>query len=431
MKKINPKIIMVPPAQLKAAEYNPRRLTASQEKVLTRSIETYQLLDPIVANRFKGRENVIISGHQRWKIAQKLNYKEVPVIFVNLNPKKEKDLNLLMNKAQGEWDLELLKNFEIETLLDVGFDSEEIGAIWNDVLEIEDDDFQEEKELEKIKETSIKTGDLFQLGSHRLLCADSTDQNNGKILLAGERASMVYCDSPYNISLDYAKGLGGKQNYGGQVNDNKTDAEFREFTKQAMQTALSVSKPDLHFFWYCDQKYVGMIQALYAELGIKYQRTCLWMKNGFNVTPQVAFNKCYEPVVYGIKNKPYVAPINNLNEILNKEIGTGNRTIEDILDLLDIWLVKRLPGQDYEHPTSKPPTLHEKALRRCTKINDIVLDLFGGSGSTLIACEQLKRRAYLIEKDQIFCQLIINRFEKLSGLRAKKLNKAKYNHEKS
>jgi DNA modification methylase len=146
---------------------------------------------------------------------------------------------------------------------------------------------------------------------------------------------------------------------------------------------------------------------------------CLWIKNGFNATPRVAFNKCYEPCVYGTKGKPYLAPLHNLNEILDKEIGTGNRTIDDILDILDIWLAKRLPGQEYEHPTSKPPTLHEKALRRCTQINDIVLDLFGGSGSTLIACEELKRRAYLVEKEPIFCQLIINRFEKLTGVKAK------------
>ena len=106
------------------------------------------------------------------------------------------------------------------------------------------------------------------------------------------------------------------------------------------------------------------------------------------------------------------------NEILNKEIGTGNRTADDIMDIFDIWLAKRLPGQDYEHPTSKPPTLHEKPLRRCSKINDIVLDLFGGSGSTMIACEQLKRRAYMVEIEPIFCQLIINRFEKLTGIKA-------------
>jgi DNA modification methylase len=103
-------------------------------------------------------------------------------------------------------------------------------------------------------------------------------------------------------------------------------------------------------------------------------------------------------------------------------VEIGNRTIDDILDMLDIWLVKRLPGQDYEHPTEKSPTLHEKALRRCTRINDIVLDLFGGSGSTMIACEQLKRKCFLMEINPVFCQLIINRYEKYANTKATKFN---------
>lgn len=260
---------------------------------------------------------------------------------------------------------------------------------------------------------------MYELGGHRLLCADATKPDNVKILIGEEKASMIYCDPPYNISLDYNKGIGGKAKYGGNTNDHKTDTEYEDFLKKTIMNAIEASTKDLHIFYYCDQRYIGLLQQLYQSLGIKNQRVCLWIKNGFNATPQVAFNKCYEPCVYGVKGKPYLSPINNLDEIQNKEIGTGNRAIDDIMDIIDIWLAKRLPSQDYEHATSKPPTLHEKAIRRCTKINDIVLDMFGGSGSTLIACEQLKRRAYLIEYEPIFCQLIINRFEKLTGIKAK------------
>lgn len=425
MKKENIKIEKVAIALLRPAAYNPRVMDAKQETDLTASIKQFGIIDPIIANSNKDRLNIVIGGHQRLKIAIKLGYKEIPVVYLNLSVKKEKILNLRLNKNTGFWDFELLKNFEIGTLLDIGFDSEEIGMAWNDVLEIEDDQFDEEKELEKIKTTDIKPGDLFALGDNKLLCSDSTQQESIKTLMGEEKTVMVYCDPPYNISLDYNKGLGGKKNYGGHVDDSKSDTEYQEFLKQTILTAISASQPNTHFFYYCDQRYIGLLQSLYSELGIKNQRVCLWIKNGFNVTSQVSFNKCYEPCVYGIKGKPYLAPIYNLNEILNKEIGTGNRTIDDILDGLDIWLAKRLPGQEYEHSTSKPPTLHEKALRRCTKINDIVLDLFGGSGSTLIACEQLKRRAYLIEKEPIFCQLIINRFEKLTGIKARLLNKSK------
>lgn len=422
MKKDNLKIEQVSISLLKPAEYNPRRLTTKQEETLTKSIKTYKLLDPIVVNKFKGRENIIISGHQRMKVAQKIGYKEVPVVFVNLPIDKEKELNLLMNKAQGEWDLNLLKQFDIEMLLKTGFDDSDLSSIWDECLETENDNFDVEKEVAKIKKTNIKLGDMFQLGNHILLCGDSTKPETIKRLMGKEKANMAYSDSPYNINLSYSKGIGGKSNYGGQVDDNKSDVEFKEFLRKTITNSIGACHKDAHIFNYCDQKYVGMLQELYKELKIDYKRTCLWLKNGFTPTPKVGFNKCYEPVVYGTIGKPYLSDIKNLNEILNKEIENGNRTIDDILDMLDIWLVNRLPATQYEHPTEKSPTLHEKALRRCTKVNDVVLDLFAGSGSTLIACEQLKRRCFTVEINPIFCQLTINRFEKYANIKTKKLN---------
>jgi DNA modification methylase len=416
------KVQMVNPSTLKPAEYNPRRLTAKQEETLTKSIKKYKLLDPIVVNKFKGRKNIIISGHQRMKVAQKLGYKEVPVVFVNLNQNKEKELNLLMNKAQGEWDFELLKQFDIEMLLDTGFDDSDLSDIWDEHLETDDDNFNIEKEMKKIKKTNIKLGDMFQLGNSRIICGDSTDPGVIKKLMGKEKADMILSDPPFNISLDYSKGIGKTKNYGGKVNDNKSKAEYREFLKKTISNGLSVSKNDLHCFYYCDPLSIGVNQGLYEELGITNKRVAMWIKNNQNPTPQIAFNRVYEPVVYGIKGKPYLSDIKNTSEILNKEIENGNRTIDDILDMIDIWLVKRLPATQYEHPTEKSPTLHEKALRRCTKINDIVLDLFSGSGSTLIACEQLKRKCFTAEINPIFCQLTINRYESYANKKAKKLN---------
>jgi DNA modification methylase len=187
-----------------------------------------------------------------------------------------------------------------------------------------------------------------------------------------------------------------------------------------------VAKPDTHVFYWSDQIYVGLVQDLYRELGIENKRICLWLKNGQNPTPGVAFNKCYEPCTYGVRGKPYIAPeIKNLNEVLNKEIGTGNALVEEALDNIDVWAVKRLSGKDYEHATSKPPKLHEKAIRRCTKPGDIILDSFSGSSSTLIAGEQLKRRVFAVELEPVFCDLAIRHYEKLTG------RKAKINHEKS
>ena len=175
---------------------------------------------------------------------------------------------------------------------------------------------------------------------------------------------------------------------------------------------------DCHVFTWCDQTYIGLIQSIYAELKISNKRVCLWIKNSHNPTPQIAFNKAYEPCVYGTIGNPHLSAIHNFNEVLNREVGTGNRLTDDIMDIFDIWLAKRVAGQDYEHPTQKPPTLYEKAFRRCSKPSDIILDLFGGSGSQLIAAEQLKRRAFLCEINPIFCDVIVARYKELTGKEA-------------
>ena len=307
-------------------------------------------------------------------------------------------------------------------LLNIGFGEDDLSQIWDDHLETEDDGFDVEKEIEKIKKPKTKLGDIYQLGKHRLICGDTTEPNVIKKLFGKDRADMIFSDPVYNIGLSYNKGIGGKQSYGGKTNDNKTDAEYRELLKKSLENALSISKPDCHFLYWCDQTYIGLVQDLYRKCGIENKRVCMWVKNGQNPTPGVAFNKCYEPCVYGIKGKPHLSKNEqSLNEILNKEIGTGNRLIDDILDMLDIWLVKRLAGSEYKHSTMKPPMLYEKAMRRCTKVGDIIFDGFGGSGSSLIAGEQFKRRVYLVEIEPIFCDLIINRYEKLTGQKAKKL----------
>lgn len=412
----NLNIVYINVSKLLPATYNPRKWDEAAIKHLTESIKRFGLVDPIIVNGAKERFNIVIGGHFRLKVAKDLEYKEVPAVYVNIpNIEKEKELNLRLNRNTGDWDFELLKNFEIETLLDVGFE-DDLSAIWDANLSVEDDNFDFEKEIEKIKIPKTKPGDLIKLENNLLLCGDSTKLEDVQRLVGKEKIDMVYCDSPYNISLDYNKGIGGKAQYGGTTNDKKSDSEYKEFLKKTFENAVAVSKPDFHIFYYCDESYIWLIQTLYQELGIDNRRVCLWVKNSQNPTPQIAFNKAYEPCVYGTRGTPYLASnITNLNEVLNREVGTGNRLPDDILDLFNIWLVKRLPGQNYEHPTQKPPSLHEKALRRCTKPGDTVLDLFGGSGSTLISCEQLKRRAFLCEIEPIFCDVIINRFKELTG----------------
>lgn len=413
-------IIEVPVEKIKEADYNPRYLSEKAEEDLTKSLEIYGCTEPLILNMFSGREFTLVSGHQRLKILKKLGYKVVPTVSVNLPLEAEVKLNLRMNRNQGEFDINLLRNFELDVLLETGFDESDLSAIWDNNLEIEDDDFDVEQALITHKEPKTKQGDLYQLGQHRLLCGDATSFTDIQRLVGNEKVDMVYTDSPFNIKLDYANGVSTKGKYGAtKTNDSKSTEEFRQFLHDAMSNAIAVSKPDAHYFYYMDQNWVWLIQMLYMEFGIKHERVCLWIKNNFSPTSGQSFNKCYEAAIYGVRGKPYRNPkLLNLNEILNKEVGSGNRLHDDILDLMEIWLVKRKAGQDYIHPTEKLPSLHEKALRRCTKPGDLVLDTFGGSGSTLIACDQLNRKAYLCEIDQIFCDVIIDRYTKLTGKEA-------------
>lgn len=426
MEKNELKITFIKVDDLKVANYNPRKHDEQAKEQLKKSIKKYGLVDPIIVNFAPKRKNIVIGGHFRLKVAKELGYKEIPAVFVNIpDINKEKELNLRLNRNTGEWDIDLLKEFDLELLLDVGFGDEDLSDIWDDSLETEDDNFDIEKEISKIKKPKVRFGDVYQLGKHKLACIDSTDIQAVKNLVGKDKVSMIYCDPIYNISLDYNKGVGTKGKYGGKTKDKMSDDEYKVFLKSTMENALAVSKKDCHVFYWCDQKYIGLIQEIYREIELDSKRVCMWIKNNQNVTPQVAFNKAYEPCVYATRSNPYLSPrVTNLNEILNKETGTGNRLPDDIMDLFDIWLVKRLPSGEYQHPTQKPPTLHEKALRRCTKPGDVVLDLFGGSGSTMIACEQMKRICYLAEIDPVFCEVIINRYEQLTGKSAK-LNKSK------
>ncbi len=401
---------------LRFCEYNPRVFTDKAIGNLSKSINESGFVVPILVNSSSNRKNIVIGGNLRLLVCRKLGINKIPVNFVEIeNIEDEKRLNLALNRVAAEWDYEALKNFEIRTLLDIGFDEKDLSSIWSDVLSVDDDNFDVEKELEQIKVPVTKLGDLVRLGSHRIICGDSQDPKVIERLVGNEKMNLLSCDPIYNLGYDYS----GKNNkYGAKVKDNRSDEEYRKFLKRSIQNGLAVCRDDVHCFYFCDQKYIGLLQSLYSELGIENKRVALWIKNNQSPTPQVAFSKCYEPCVYGVKGSPYLSQVNNLNEILNREVGTGNRAIDDILDLFDIWLVKRMPVTDYEHATTKPPSLYEKMIRRCSKPNDNVLDLFSGSSSQMIACEALKRNFYGVELEPLFVDLSIRRYEALTGKKA-------------
>jgi DNA modification methylase len=405
---------MVPIAKLRPYSGNPRKWTTEQKEHLKTGIKRNGFLVPVVFNW----DYTILSGHMRVEAATELGRTDIPGIRVDIRDKDRiREIVLRLNQNTGNWDPEKLRAFDIQVLSDIGFDADELASMFDHLLEVEDDDFELGKAVEEIAEPRAKLGELYDLAGNRVICGDAMDPQIIKRLVGKEQINMLYSDPPYNLGISYDKGISGKMRYGGKTNDSRTDDEYREFLRVTLQNGLAVCKSDCHVFTYSDQKYIGMLQSLYPELGIDFKRVALYIKNNFNMTPQVAFNKCYEPVTYGTRGKPYLSPrAHNFIEILNKEISNGNRTIDDILDMLDIWLCKRLPTTDYAHPTAKNPILHERPLRRCTKVGDAVLDLFGGSGSTLQAAHQLKRRCFLVEWEPIFVDVILNRFEKSFGI---------------
>lgn len=398
---------------------NPRAMSDKTMDDLKKSLKKFNLVE-IPAIDLDGK---ICAGHQRIRALQILGRgkEEIEVRVPNrkLTEDEYKRYMLTSNAVIGDWDFEKLKDFDLDILVDIGFDQVELDNIWAKDAEVEDDDFDVEKEAKKIREPKTKLGDIIILGKHKIVCGDSTDPKVVHKLFEDEKTSMIYSDPIYNLNVSYDKGIGGKRGYGGKVEDNRTEDAYRNLIRSSMVNALSVAKKDFHIFYWSDQRYIWLMQTLYAELGINNKRVCLWVKNGHNPTPTVAFNKCYEPCTYGTKGSPYLSTDKqDLNEVLNKEINTGNEMLDQIGD---IWAVKRLAGKDYEHATSKPPKLHEKAILRCTRPGDVILDSFLGSGSTLIAGEQLKRRVYGIELEPIFCDLIVKRWEKLTGLTAEVL----------
>ena len=352
-------ITEVPLQDLKESEYNPRQMTEKQVKDLTQSIKEFGLVDPIIVNSHKGRENVVVGGHQRLKIVSILGLKTIPVVYVDLDEKKERELNLRLNRNLGEWDYNMLANFNEELLKDVGWDSEELDKIFQLDVDEKDD------EIPEVEESICKEGDLWQLGNHRLLCGDATKKEDVERLMAGKKADMVFTDPPFSNNTGIMEEM--------MVNIDKAFENGRKSCKEKM-------------FWFWDN--IG--EPPFNEKIIA--RHCWYKTNGWQAGHWEAINeydgteKRKESLVYPIAN-----------------VGGQN--------------IRKDQGN---HPTPKPIELCSKFVEK-VKRNDVVLDLFGGSGSTLIACEKLNRNCYMMEIDPHYCDVIIKRWEQYTNKTAVKL----------
>lgn len=399
-------------SELKPAEYNPRKMTAKQEEDLTKSVKEFGLVDPIIVNRHKGRENMVVGGHQRLKIAQKLGYMEIPVVYVDLELKREKELNLRLNKNTGEWDWDLLKNFEEDFLLNAGFDNIEVDKIFQE--KVEEDDFDVEMEAKKIKKPKSQKGGIYELGEHRLMCGDSTSEENTKRLMAGELANMIFTDPPYNVNYSYHS-----DKYQGKTifNDNLSDDEFYNFLLAAFKNIERFSHKQMAWYIFCGYSTEPIFRKAIDAAGLYFQQQIIWLKEHFVLARGQAYHRGYEPVLYGKKKKGTAYR----NKEMTKASDILDLDFEKFQDRLDVWYIHRDKINTYNHPTQKPVRISERAIKMSSKRHDIVLDLFGGGGGSLIACEQLKRRGRIMELDPVYCDVIIKRYEQFTGKKAKKI----------
>jgi DNA modification methylase len=425
---------------LKASRYNPRKWDQSAIDGLTESIKRFGLVDPLLVNSSKERKNIVIGGHFRLKVAKDLGFKEVPVIYLDIpDEAKERELNLRLNKNQGDWDYELLAEFDESLLADVGFDSEELDSIF-DIDVDEPDSFDLEKELKKLDITKItvQKGDVYQLGGSRLMCGDSTVEADFDKLMNSEQADMCMTDPPYILDYLHAK-RGGKPVTGFGAKKNRRYLETEElpddFTELWMANVAKHAKPDfsiivyenwknLRTIWGEMEKYWKVKNMIVWHLANRHQNFASKYKFfskhdiamvGASGTVKInheeepdGLQEEYETALYAISGKPQWEP----HEKGKKFIPTDfiEHTAED----------EKHSGQGVIFGT-KPLPILIPYIKVLTKRGDLVVEPFCGSGSTLMASTKLKRRCYIMEKSPVYAEVALKRWEKLTGEKRVKL----------
>lgn len=372
---------------------NPRKNEAAIAKVAA-SIKEYGFRQPIVVDE----EMVIIAGHTRLQAAQTLALKRVPVhVATGLTPAQIKAYRLADNRTHedAEWDEELLA-IELGELNDLGFDLDLTGF---DAIELEElldgaamDGLTEDDAIPEAPEVPVsKEGDIWLLGDHKLICGDSTKAKTMKALMGEELADMVFTDPPYNV--DYGQTM--KDNVRGTKRKIKNDnlgADFKKFLTDACTEMVKVCKGALYICMSSSELHT--LHSAFADAGGKWSTFIIWGKNHFTMG-RSDYQRQYEPILYGWPDG-------------NKHFWCGAR------DQSDLWHYDKPKTNDL-HPTMKPVELVCRALTNSSKTKDIVLDSFGGSGTTLIAAEKLQRRARLIELDPAYVDVIVQRWEEFTG----------------
>lgn len=407
--------------ELVLAGYNPRRMRKSEMEKLKRSIREFGFVEPVVVNSNPARKNIIIGGHQRVEALKALGLKKVPVIFVNLDENKEKMLNIALNKITGEWDevklIELLNQLTLSSadVLLTGFDNNEIDMLLSGLKPVVEDDFNVAQSLLKPK-YDVKRGEVWQIGSHRLMCGDATNAEDVDKLMNGMKADLVVTDPPFNIG--YKSGGQKKEQWAKSYGkDNRSEGEYIILLRSSFANIKRVLRDNgvfyiwsgwnsYHISWEClDMNKLSPSCCIIWDKGnpgmgwSDYRHQYEIAQLGVNTERELTEDEVAEFIFYGF--------------LKGKEKHFFNKKLE--IRRSDFWFIKRDPTLKYHHPTQKPVKLMEKALLNSSIKGEIVLDVFGGSGTTLITAEQMERICYMMEIDPAFCSTIIERWEAFTG----------------
>lgn len=365
-------------SELNPAPYNPRQLTKKQAEDLTKSLNKFSLAEPIVVNL----NNTIVGGHQRINILKSQGLEEVDVRVPHreLTLDEEQELNLRLNRNLGEWDFDALANFDIDFLKDVGFEGVELDKIFDITPAEEENEVPAPPQIAR-----AEVGAVYTLGRHRLMCGDSTIRENVEFLMDGQKSEMIHTDPPYNV--DY--GANKKRpswNIREIKNDKQTPDQWEKFCKDLYLIFKEFNEGDIYMWGASEPE--GMRMRLWlVEFGCHWSATIIWKKQQLVLSP-AKYQRMYEPCFYGWFEK--------------SSFGEDRTQTE-------VWEVDR-PRISKLHPTMKPIELCEKAILNSSNQEGIILDLFGGSGSTLIACENTNRSCRIIEIDPLYCDVIIQRY---------------------
>ncbi|MDK2793104.1 MAG: hypothetical protein PWQ25_1967, partial [Deferribacteres bacterium] len=381
--------------RLKHAEYNPRKDLkpgdAEFEKIKN-SITEFGYCEPIIVNS----DMTIIGGHQRAKVLKELGYTEIDCVVINIDKTKEKALNIALNKVTGEWDFESLaklldelkeEDYNIEL---TGFDFSEAEKLWDEYISenkrdyYKDDDF----DIELPEEPVTKRGDIWLLGKHRLMCGDACSESDVAALMREDFADMVFTDPPWNVNYGATEHPSWKQRT--ILNDSMTTEEFKKFLDSAFKVMNKFSKPGCMTYVVMSAQEWGNLMLSLKENGYHWSSTIIWNKDRL-VLSRKDYHTKYEPIWYGWSD--------------------GSARLHPLTDRqqCDVWDIPR-PSVSELHPTTKPVELVVRAIKNSSNMKDIVLDLFGGSGTTLIACEETDRRCRMMELDEKYADVIVKRY---------------------